>query len=343
MKSKFIVTYLAISLALVGLILIGIRPAAARISAAQAPTIAGCPTLPYNNIWNRPVTDLPVDAHSAEYIQSIGPNTGLHPDFGQGLYEGGTMGIPYNLVTSAQAKSTVPFRWPTESDAGPYPIPASPLIEGGAVTTGDRHMLMVDTSACILYELYHVAPQSSGTGWKADSGAIFDLRSNALRPATWTSADAAGLPILPGLARYDEVAAGHINHALRFTVDTSQTAFIWPARHEAGGTDLTSAPPMGARFRLKASFDISSYPPQTRVILQALKTYGMIVADNGSNWYISGTPDDGWDNDDLHTLGQVKGSNFEAVDTSGLIVSPDSGVVSNLPGQKGYWLPLVKK
>jgi hypothetical protein len=339
---KFLLVFV-LSVALLGAALTGARPVRAVALTSLSPTLGGCPVLPVNNIWNRPVTDLPVAANSAAYVQSIGPNTGLHADFGQGLYEGAPMGIPYNLVTSGQTKSTVTFTWDDESDAGPYPIPSSPLIEGGAITTGDRHLLMLDTSACVLYELYHVKLPANGSGWKADAGAIFDLRSNALRPDTWTSADAAGLPILPGLARYDEVAAGHINHALRFTVDITQKSYVWPARHQASDQTSSAYPPMGMRFRLKASFNTSGYSPQAKVILEALKTYGMIVADNGSNWYISGTPDDGWDNDDLHHLSQVLGTNFEAVDTSSLMVLPDSGMVSTFPGMRSLWVPMVKK
>ncbi len=306
---------------------------------AQSAALGGCPMFPRNNIWNRPVNGLPVDAHSADYINSIGPGTGLHPDFGSGLWQGAPIGIPYDLVTSAQAKSAVIFTYGDESDAGPYPIPATPQIEGGPNSSGDRHILMVDTSSCILYELYAAYPPANGLGWTAGSGAIYNLRSNALRIETYTSADAAGLPILPGLARYDEVAAGHIDHALRFTVQTSQKAYVWPARHYASKNISTSLPPMGMRFRLKASFNTAGYPPQARVVLEALKTYGMIVADNGSNWYISGVPDSHWDNDDLSWLAKVKGDNFEAVNTSGLVVSSDSGAVPWYPGLPGSGCP----
>jgi hypothetical protein len=307
---------------------------------AQA-SLAGCPVLPANNIWNQPVTNLPVHPHSAEYIQSIGANSGLHADFGAGLWDGGPIGIPYNLVTSSQPKSAVTFVYDDESDAGPYPLPANPLIEGGPNSSGDRHILIIDTDACILYELYSAYPPKNGAGWQAGSGAIYDLNSNALRPAGWTSADAAGLPILPGLVRYDEVASGQIRHALRFTVSQTQRAYVWPARHFASSQTAQSLPPMGMRFRLKASFDTSQYSGQARVILEALKTYGMILADNGSNWYISGVPDERWDNDILHSLGGVLGSSFEAVDTSGLMVYPDSGMVFKAPGEHAMWLPLV--
>jgi hypothetical protein len=190
-------------------------------------------------------------------------------------------------------------------------------IEGGPQSDGDRHALIVDKSTCTLYELYALRPKAGG-GWTAGSGAIWSLRSNRLRPAGWTSADAAGLPILPGLARYDEVARGRIDHALRFTVERTRRAYVWPARHFASSLTDPSLPPMGLRVRLKASFDTSTFPRQARIVLEALKRYGMIVADNGSKWYVSGAPDPHWSNDDLHTIGRVKGSDFEVVDTSTL-------------------------
>jgi hypothetical protein len=206
----------------------------------------------------------------------------------------------------------VHFQYADESDKGPYPIPRTVHIEAG----GDRHALLLDKDACKLYELY--ALRKSGSSWTAGSGAIFDLRSNRLRPATWTSADAAGLPIFPGLARYDEVARGVIDHALRFTVERTRKQFVYPARHDASSSDDPSLPPMGLRVRLKSSVDISGFPRQARVVLQALKTYGMIVADNGSSWYISGAPNPKWSNDQLHALGKITGSMFEVVDTSSL-------------------------
>ncbi len=266
--------------------------------------------------------NLPIDPNSSAYINTIG-DAGLHPDFGSGLWEGKPIGIPYNMVTGSQERVQVSFTYASESDPGPYPIPSDPRIEGGS----DRHLLMVDRDNCILYELYAAQRQSNGN-WTAGSGAIFDLRSNALRPAGWTSADAAGLPILPGLARYEEVASGQITHALRFTVPETRAAYTWPARHLASYNQESYYPPMGQRFRLKAGFDISRFSPQVKVILQALKTYGLILADNGSSWYISGAPDPGWDDDRLVSeLSQVHGSDFEAVDVSSLIASPDSGQV----------------
>jgi hypothetical protein len=282
-------------------------------SASSIPGASGCPVFPVSNAWNRPVDTLPVTADSSTIINSIGASTGLHPDFGAGLWQGQPIGIPYNVVPKTTRKSKVTFDYADESDPGPYPIPAGVKIEGGS----DRHALIVDKDTCTLYELFGLQKQKNG--WHAGSGAIWSLASNALRPDGWTSADAAGLPILPGLARYDEVAAGRIDHALRFTVAHTRRAYIYPARHFASSNTDPSLPPMGLRVRLKASFDISGFPAQARVILQALKTYGMMVADNGSNWYVSGAPDSRWSNDDLHTLSRVPGSAFEVVDTSSLI------------------------
>jgi len=304
-----------------------LRPHLSRGGVAPGgPTIAGCPIFPGNNVWNARVDLLPVDPHSADYIASIGPNTGLHPDFGSGTWDGGPIGIPYAVVPGSQPLVPVSFDYDDESDPGPYPIPASPPIEGGPQSGGDRHVLLVDSGHCTLYELYAAYP-AEGSSWHAGSGAIFDLRGNALRPATWTSADAAGLPILPGLVRYDEVAAGTIRHALRFTVVHTRDEFVWPARHQASSSANAAYPPMGQRFRLKAGFDVSPFPKSVQPILVALKFYGMFVADNGSNWYISGVPDERWNNDELHVLNQVHGSDFEAVDESSLMVSPGSAQV----------------
>jgi hypothetical protein len=289
---------------------------AASATALRLPSAPACPVFPASNAWNQRVDALPVAADSDRIIASIGLSTGLHPDFGSGLWDGGPIGIPFDVVSKATPKSRVRFEYADESDRGPYPIPKTVHIEGGAQSDGDRHALLLDRSACKLYELY--ALRKSGASWTAGSGAIFDLRSNKLRPATWTSADAAGLPIFPGLARYDEVARGVIDHALRFTVQRTRREFVYPARHYASSSTDPSLPPMGLRVRLKASVDISSFPKQARVVLQALKTYGMIVADNGSNWYISGAPSPKWSNDDLHTLGRITGSMFEVVDTSSL-------------------------
>lgn len=216
---------------------------------------------------------------------------------------------------------------PTRATPALTPSPGDVPIEGGPQSSGDRHLLIVDRERCLLYETWSSYPQPDGS-WQAGSGAVFDLRSNALRPDTWTSADAAGLPILPGLIRYDEAAAGAIKHAIRFTSANTRQAYVWPARHYASSKTSTAIPPMGQRFRLKASVDISNYPPVTRAILQALKTYGLILADNGSNWYISGAPDERWNNDLLaDAFGAIHGRDFQAVNVSGLMVNPDSGQV----------------
>jgi hypothetical protein len=270
--------------------------------------IAGCPVFPASSPWNRDVSQLPVNARSDAYISSIGLGDHLHADFGSGQY--GDYGIPFRVVSSKTKKVPINFTaYGDESDKGPYPIPRSTRIEGG----GDRHVIVLEKVKCKLYELY--AAQRTATGWNADSGAVYNLRSNKLRHAGWTSADAAGLPILPGLARADEVKHGKITHALRFTVSRSQRGYISPARHLASSDDNPDLPPMGLRLRMKASFDISGYHGQARVIMVALKKYGMIVADNGSDWFISGTPDKRWNDDDLDQLKTVPGSAFEAVET----------------------------
>jgi hypothetical protein len=285
--------------------------------------IGGCPILPANNIWNTPVQSLPVLSNSSSMVTTIGPTTGLHADFGAGLWDGGPIGIPFITVPGSQTKYPATFTYADESDPGPYAIPLNAPIEGGSGSTGDRHAISIDTTNCILYELYNAHPGSSS--WTADSGAIFDLKSNALRPVTWTSADAAGLPIMPGLVTYEEVQSGEIKHAIRFTAPQTRRAYVWPARHYASSLTGTQYPRMGERFRLKASFDITPYPAEVQVILRAMKKYGIIVADNGSAWYISGKPDDRWNNTNLHMLGQVLGSNFEAVDSSSLLIDPNSG------------------
>jgi hypothetical protein len=226
-------------------------------------------------------------------------------------------------VAGDQAPVDVTFLYADESDQVPYPVPADAPIEGGPDGSGDRHVLVVDSEACVLYELFNAFPQDDGS-WRADSGAVFDLSSSALRPDTWTSADAAGLPILPGLVRYDEVASGEIRHALRFTTAETRQDHVWPARHDASDEQGADYPPMGQRFRLRADFDITSFSPDVQVILRALQTYGMILADNGSPWFVSGAPDDRWDNDILRELGQVVGADLEAVDVSSMMVDPDS-------------------
>jgi len=288
------------------------------------PGAPNCPMTPANSYWRADVSHLPVAPRSAAWVTTEGPTAGLKADFGSGLWDGGPIGIPYTTVPGTQAKVKVTFQYAGESDKGPYPIPADAPIEGGAASTGDRHVLVVDRDACKLYETYDSHRNANGS-WNAGSGAVYDLRSNALRPAGWTSADAAGLPILPGLVRYDEVASGIISHAIRMTVPTTQTTYVWPARHQAGSTASLNAPPMGAWFRLKASVNPAAFDPAVRPIIVALQHYGAIVADNGSAWYLSGVPDARWNNDLLHTLGTIKGSDFEAVDSTSLIVDPNSG------------------
>jgi hypothetical protein len=275
------------------------------------PTIAGCPAFPADNVWNRRVDRLPVDPRSAEIVAAIGDGS-LHADFGSGLWDGRPIGIPVTVVGRRTPRSRVTFEYASESDRVPYPIPAGVRVEGG----GDRHAILVDRDACRLYELY--ALRREGGRWRAGSGALWSLRSNRLRPAGWTSADAAGLPILPGLARYDEVARGRIAHALRFTVARTRRAYVWPARHFASSETDPSLPPMGLRLRLRADYPIGRFPPQARVVLRALKEYGMVVADNGTSWMISGAPDPRWSNDQLHTLHDVPGAAFEVVDPSAL-------------------------
>jgi len=283
-----------------------------------------CPMFPSNSHWHADVSTKPVLARSDAMVATVGQNLGLKADFGSGEWDGGPIGIPYVVVSGSQAKVPVSFDYDDESDPGPYPVPDDAPIEGGPSATGDRHILIVDKDACRLYELYDAHHLTDGT-WHAGSGATWDLRSNALRPAGWTSADAAGLPILPGLVRYEEVAAGSVQHAIRMTVPVSNSSYVWPARHQAGSTSDVNAPAMGQRFRLKTTVDEASYPASVRPIIKALKTYGAVVADNGSAWYLSGVPDPRWDNDALQALRSIKGSDFVAIDSSGMAVSPDSG------------------
>lgn len=274
-------------------------------------SLNGRRVFPAGDPWNTRIDAAEVDPNSANLIAGIGLDRGLHPDFGAN-WNGGPFGIPYVVVGGNQGGVNVSFDYADESDAGPYPIPADAPIEGGADATGDRHVLVVDRDNWKLYELYDAHRQSDNS-WHAGSGAIFDLTTNTVRPAGWTSADAAGLPILPGLVRYDEVSRGAITHAIRFTVSKSRRAYVAPARHFASSSTDPNRPPMGMRVRLKAGFDTSGYPPSARVILDAMKKYGMIVADNGSDWFFSGAPDARWNDDELNTLKNVKGSNFEVV------------------------------
>jgi len=273
---------------------------------------------PRTSQWNARVDRLPVLAGSAAMVRSIGADANMHADFGSGLWDGGPIGIPFVTVPRDQKRVPVSFEYADESDRGRYPIPPRAPVEGGRGSDGDRHVIVVDRSRCRLFELFAAHPEDGGARWRAGSGAVWNLRSNRLRPRGWTSADAAGLPILPGLARYDEVRRGSIDHALRFTVPRTRRAFVYPARHFASSLNDPTLPAMGQRFRLRRGFDISRFPRQSRIVLRALKRYGMILADNGSAWYLSGAPSRGWNNDDLHSLHGVPGSAFEAVDTSGL-------------------------
>ena len=298
--------------------------------AAGAPSLAssGCPLFPADNVWHADVSRLPVHPRSGAYLASMGPGAGIHADFGSGTWEGGPIGIPYTVVPAGQARVPVRFGYAGESDPGPYPIPPDAPVEGGPDAAGDRHVLVLQAGSCRLYELFDA--HREGAGWLAGSGAVWNLRSNRLRPAGWTSADAAGLPILAGLVRYEEVARGRVDHAVRVTVDRSQASYLWPARHQAGQGGA-ALPPMGLRLRLKAGVDIGGFPGQARVILQAMRTYGLVVADNGSSGFIGGVPDERWDNDALHQLGRVTLADFEAVDTAPLRVSPASAAFRGAP------------
>jgi hypothetical protein len=338
-KPAFVVALLAVLLAASAVAVSALLPSAA----PAAPDIAGCPLFPANNVWNARVDALPVDPNSDGYIATIGANAPVHPDFGAGDWppgSGAPIGIPYVDVPGSQPPVEIVLtEYGNESDPGPYPVPTNAPIEGGPGSDGDRHVLVVEQGGCVLYELYHAYPQADGS-WEAGSGAVFDLWSNALRPAGWTSADAAGLPILTGLVRYDEVDSGEIRHALRFTAPQTRQEYLWPARHFASTLTGEEYPPMGQRFRLRADFDVSGFSPEVQVILQAMKRYGIILADNGSAWYISGAPDERWDNDTLvGELAQVHGSDFEAVDESSLMVDPDSGQVRF--GGYLWYLPLI--
>ena len=283
----------------------------------NVPTIEGVAIFPADNPWNTDISDYPVHPNSAAFLASIGAAGRLHPDFGT-EWNGHPIGIPYCIVSGDQEKVPVSFQYAGESDPGPYPIPLDAPIEGGPNAEGDRHILILDKDHKLLYELYAAWPQGDGS-WKAGSGAIFDLTSNKLRSETWTSADAAGLPILPGLVRYEEVEAGEIRHALRFTVQRTQRGYLHPATHWASRSSDRNLPPMGLRLRLKANYDISRYPASVQVILTALKKYGMIVADNGSNWFITGAHDDRWNDEELGTIRGVFGSAFEVVDTGPIV------------------------
>jgi hypothetical protein len=310
-----------------GLLWSGAALVAAPTAASAGTPLPGapnCPMFPADNVWNTSISALPVDPHSAAWMASMdSATTNLHPDFGPSGDPSTPYGMPFTAVSPTQPLVNITFQYGDESDPGPYPFGPNTPIEGGSQATGDRHALMVNPSTCTLYELYDA--QYSASGSTAGSGAIWNLNSNNLRPSGWTSADAAGLPILPGLLRYDEVESGSITHAIRMTAETTDNAFIWPARHAAGAADNPNLPPMGARFRLKASFNISTFSPQAQLVLRAMQQYGLILADNGSNWYFGGTADPAWPRALIAQLKEVPASAFEAVDESSLMVNANSG------------------
>ena len=283
-------------------------------------SLHGKQVFPSDNAWNEDISNAPVDPNSDNLIAGIGLNVNLHPDFGT-VWNGAPNGIPYIVVAGNQTPVPINFTaFGSQSDPGPYPVPSNAPIEGGPNSTGDRHVLVIDRDNWKLYEMYRAFPINNGASWNADSGAVFDLNSNALRPAGWTSADAAGLPIFPGLVRYEEVfEQQEIKHAIRFTAQITRRAYVHPARHWASTNTSVDRPPMGMRVRLKASVNIVGYSPAMQVILRALKKYGMILADNGSNWFISGAPDSRWDDDELNTLKGIKGSDFEVIKMTNIV------------------------
>ena len=316
------IAFLAVALLWLGLtVSMGSAVASAGTPLPGAPN---CPMFPADNVWNTPVAGLPVNPNSAAWLASMhAGSTNLHPDFGPSGDPSNPYGMPYTVVSPSQPEVPITFQYANESDPGPYPFGAGTPIEGGSQSTGDRHAIMVNPATCTLYELFDAHYSSSGS--TAGSGAIWNLNSNALRPAGWTSTDAAGLPILPGLVRDDEVQSGAITHAIRMTAAVTDTSYLWPARHEAGSSSNPNLPPMGARFRLKAGFNISSYSPQAQVVLRAMQQYGLILADNGSNWYFGGTADENWPLTLVDELKSVPASAFEAVDESSLMIDPNSG------------------
>jgi len=313
---------------------------AAVAHAAPLPGAPGCPVFPADNVWHADVSTLPVHPRSAAWLSSASAATKkLHPDFGTSGDPDAPYGIPYHVVSSSHAKVNVTFDYDDESDPGPYPLGSDTPIEGGAGSGGDMHTVVVDKDTCTLYETWYT--QQTASGWTAGSGAIFDLKSNAQRPAGWTSADAAGLPILPGLLRVDELTAGVVDHAIRFTVARTDRSYVWPARHQAGSVNDPNVPPMGARFRLKASYDTSSFAASTRVVLAAMKKHGLLLADNGSDWFFQGAASNDWPDTLISQLKQVPASAFEAVDASSLMVSPDSMAVKTEPRTPRWthWAP----
>jgi len=313
---------LVLLLAAAAALLAGAR-CGSRAGPVALPGAPRCPLMPIDSYWHADVRNLPVHPRSDAWVAAIGADSPVHPDFGSGLWDGGPIGIPYTTAGAETPAVAVALGYAEESDPGPYPIPPDPPIEGGPDADGDRHVLVVERDACVLYELFDAHPQPDGSWW-AGSGAIFDLLGYDLRPSGWTSADAAGLPILPGLVRHDEVAAGRVGHAIRFTAPLTQRAFVWPARHFASTSTDPDRPPMGAWFRLKGSVDPASFSPAVQPIVVALQRHGMLLADNGSSWFLSGVPDERWDNDALRELRGLTGLDFEAVDASSLMDDPDS-------------------
>jgi hypothetical protein len=307
-----------LAIAVLGAVVVGLALAYDSGEGRPLPGASKCPVFPRSSHWNQPVDRLPVHPRSDAMVAAIGAAGHAHADFGSGRWDGGPIGIPFVVVGRDQPRVPVSFEYADESDGRRYPIPRRAPVEGGRQADGDRHVIVVDRSRCVLHELFAAYPEDGGRRWRAGSGARWSLRSNRLRPRGWTSADAAGLPILPGLARYDEVRRGRIGHALRITAPRTRRAFVYPARHFASSLTDPDLPAMGQRVRLRASFDVSRFPRQARVVLRALKRYGALVADNGSAWYVSGAPAPGWDDDDLHSLHRVRGGDFEVVDTSGL-------------------------
>ncbi|SCG66944.1 hypothetical protein [Micromonospora inositola] len=301
----------------------GAPSARAGFGGRPRPVARACTVLPADNVWHADVSRLPVHPRSAAMVAAIGAGATAHPDFGSGTWDGAPIGIPVTVVPAGQRRVPVSFSYASESDPGPYPIPPDAAIEGGPRGDGDRHVIVWDRAACRAYELFDAHP--AGGGWRAGSGAVFDLRSNRLRRAGWTSAEAAGLSILAGLVRYDEVAAGRIDHAIRVTVPRTRAGWTWPASHSASDAADPALPQLGQRLRLKRSVGVSRLPRQARIVAEAMQRYGLIVADHGSAWFLSGAPDDRWDNDALRTLGGLRGSDFEVVDAAGLMVSPTSG------------------
>jgi hypothetical protein len=298
---------------------------------SNARPVAGCPVFPDNNYWHADISELPQHARSDAWLRHMSPRSRLHPDFGRAYGEQAVpYGIPVTVVGDAHRRVRVRFTYARESDRVRYPLGKDTNIEGGRRSDGDRHAIIVDKSRCRLYELWNLhQPQKKWTPyWRAGSGAVWDLRSNALRKDGWTSADAAGLPILPGLLRWSEVRKGNVDHAIRFTTDVTDQRYVWPARHQAGSVNNRRYPPMGARFRLKASHDLSQYGARTRVVLRAMQSYGMVLADNGSPWYFQGEASAKWPSKLISELKQVPARAFVAVDTSSLMVDPDSARVS---------------